>query len=310
MSEDTWCDLELDHPLTAAAVNFDKFARMSGTDEVVCNLILKLLDPSQPHFEMWQYLYRLFYLSGEEFPIWKSPPGGELTTSLAYLCWFDLREAAISLLRTNMDPLILDTPLELQYVESWSVYMSELIQHSDRTLLQIAASLGREEFVEILLVKGANANAMPPHLPSAALSMVMDSEIKVGACQRMAATLLAAGADPNPPYVRETPLQAAIYGRLSRKITFEGEKSDVTEVVVMLLNAGADVNAIGSDEAMIAFIRHRSREKPDDSLDELMRDRVNGFKYNSPLLILEKQLHFDRASWGLKPPELRIPRNG
>jgi len=96
-----------------------------------------------------------------------------------------------------------------------------------RTALQAAAETGKVELVQILLNYGADVNAPGcSALPFACQSM------HTGSPPQVVSTLLAAGADVNGESAGQTALQAAI------------EVGQV-EIIQMLLNAGADVNALG-----------------------------------------------------------------
>ncbi|PMD20099.1 hypothetical protein NA56DRAFT_723350 [Hyaloscypha hepaticicola] len=86
--------------------------------------------------------------------------------------------------------------------------------------------------------------------------------------------LLEAGANPNPSLVSKSPLQLAV------------ERDHGIDVVNMLLTAGADVNAVGSQEAVIFDMESADQER------SARGDRRNiESYYDTPLMIAEKMIN-------------------
>lgn len=117
-------------------------------------------------------------------------------------------------------------------------------------------------------------------------------------------SLLGAGVNPNPRGLAITHLQAAVH-------------CNDSSVVKLLLDAGAHVNAVGDDEAIVAGIKRRSTTEElllitesdlhgtvwnfdfeeqylsRNEISELVCKRSSGRNYETPLRIVENQL--DRA---------------
>jgi ankyrin repeat protein len=285
-----WCEEGIEilitrqFPLAKMVGDVNQFVRVSGRDEIINDLVLRLLNPGRPHFKEWLKLYALFFRGGRSgIPRWKFPPGGELTASLAYLCWLDLHPAAEILLERNPDPLILNTQLELE-----SYYFDRNIddENSEGAPLHVALSLGREWYVDLLVAKGADVNLVSFY-GLTPLNLAVNAKITTQSCQRMIALLLDRKADPNPSCLGETPLQSAIIGRMDWKTD-----PDDIEIIRMLVDAGADVNATGNDEANIARIRYWFRNHTNH---ESIAQRGGEFWYKSPLLMIETQLRQPRS---------------
>lgn len=100
-----------------------------------------------------------------------------------------------------------------------------------------AALRGRTEVVKLLLKAGANVNAASTHMNRSALMMAAQ-----GGHVDTVAVLLAAGADVNQEGIGGTPLTSA---------TYDGTESHL-KIVRALLTAGADVNGASSTVAMKA----------------------------------------------------------
>jgi hypothetical protein len=276
--------------LAGTASNIAYWAMISGGDEILNGLVLELLNPGRPGFKEWWKLFSIFYDERPaRVPAWDFPPEAELTASLAYLCWLDLLPAAKLLLIRNPDPLILKQQLELEYelqVESPCDYSYE----SEGTPLHVALSLARGDFVELLVQKGADVNAISS-AKQTPLNLAMGSRVESQLCRKMVTLLLNKGANPNTACLAETPLQSALWGR-----KFDTGSPDDVGAVQMLLDAGADVNAICDDEAQIEYIRRSLRYFDAEYLDQEVEERWHGHMYKSPLAILEHKLDRLRIS--------------
>src|SRR5436190_3927756 len=102
-------------PLVNIAFHFNEFVGKSDKDAVVSDLVLKLLNPSERHFNAWWKLWVWSYMgeNGYSVPKWRCLPGAESTATLAYLCFLDLDQTAEVLLERNPDSSILENQLEL-----------------------------------------------------------------------------------------------------------------------------------------------------------------------------------------------------
>jgi hypothetical protein len=62
------------------------------------------------------------------------------------------------------------------------------------------------------------------------------------------------------------------------------------ELLEMLLNSGAEVNAVGKDEAVITRIRCELGDKDKDVIGEAIRSRGKEYYYLTPLRMVEDKL--------------------
>ena len=167
--------------------------------------------------------------------------GTERTVTMAYICYFNLIRAAEIFCGQNSNSLILENQLELLNTE-FDCNSYCLNKFVCGTPLHIAASLTRIEIACILIAAGADINT----LAYGGLSVVNSALLGlIGASVKMMELLLASNADPNSPNAALTPLQSAVLFGFGNK-----------DGVQQLLLAGADVNAVGHDEAVIAMIRY------------------------------------------------------
>jgi hypothetical protein len=91
-----------------------KSVEKGGGDATVTDLVLKLLDPSEPHFRaLLEQSYVHSLDAGEEIlPDWSFRPGAESSATLAYLCNLGLVRAAEVHINRNPDPSIFKNRLE------------------------------------------------------------------------------------------------------------------------------------------------------------------------------------------------------
>jgi hypothetical protein len=91
-----------------------KTVEQDGGDATVTDLVLKLLDPSGPHFKA--FLEQSYVHSQEvgdgHLPDWSFPPGAESSVTLAYICNVGLVRAAEVHINRNPDPSIFKNRLE------------------------------------------------------------------------------------------------------------------------------------------------------------------------------------------------------
>jgi ankyrin repeat protein len=205
-------------------------------------------------------------------PTWKMLPGTEQTVTMGYVCFFGLARAAEILYEQNSDSSILENQLELLNTEcqddiTFTVFCG--------TPLHVAASVYQIYVVELLIAKGANIN-----VTSCGGWTVLNSALISGTSNEMIELLLDSNASLNPHNVALTPLQNAAYSKWCEP-----------RMVSYLLNAEANVNAVGNDEAIIMMIRYDTRnERDEDIVRKRILDRGNEFYYNTPLRIVESRI--------------------
>jgi len=165
--------------------------------------------------------------------------GTECTVIMAYLCHFNLIRAADIFLGQNSNTVILENQLELLNTK-FDRGPDDLHKLVCGTPLHFVASLGRTEIAGILIAAGADIN----NLAYGGLNVLNSALlVRCGTSSSMMKLLLLSNADPSSPDVALTPLQSAVLFGYA-----------IEDDVQRLLEAGADVNAIGHDEAVIAMI--------------------------------------------------------
>jgi ankyrin repeat protein len=253
-------------------------------------LIFKLLNPARSYF--WNWIEQLEHLRDEQWtigyvPIWKMIQETERTVTIAYLCYFDLLRAAEIFCRQNANSLILGNQLELLNMDfdlgPWGIN-----KFVCGTPLHIAASLNRIEIAEVLIATGANINAP---LAYSRLTVLNSAFLGPnGTSIRMVELLLASNANPNTPNAALTPLQSAVLFGCS-----DGES------VRQLLNAEADVNAVGNDEAVRAMILYETRDEKDEAIvRKRLLDRGEEYYYDTPLRIIKSRLEMNCRGYCLE----------
>jgi ankyrin repeat protein len=130
------------------------------------------------------------------------------------------------------------------------------------TPLEMAIIHRHESLTELLLEKGADPNSFSSTVHPSPLCTALDNHWeengskKKGTCDGSVRLLIAAGADPNPRRTVQTPLQLAA-------------KRAGYHVVEFLLDNGADANAIGNDDAIVADIKRSWPEWGENNEDDL-----------------------------------------
>lgn len=232
--------------LYCAVTNWQGYARRvenQGGDSTVTDLVLKLLNPSGPHFRGFIEQSGVHHDEGfgEHLPKWILFPGAQCSVTLAYTCFSDLIGAARTFLLRNSDLSIFGNRLELDP----ECYGKEGLEHAYGTPAQMAVALGKLSFISLFIENGADIN----------------------------------GADTGGLRADTTLLQLAV-------------SCQNIDIVKMLLDAKADVNAVGNDDAVVASIKSRYSGFEDDEIsvemEEEIHDRGKWDKYDTPLRIAEK----------------------
>jgi hypothetical protein len=276
----------VEFPLIAAAMdNWDRMARafdeqMQRTEEEkdLCGLIFRFLNPLMPHFrtwiEQWECFDNISRGLERKVPIWKMPPGMEATVIIGYLCFFGLGRAAEIFLEQNSDRVALGNQLELLNTESYDWPTDKVILG---TPLHIAAASRQVGCMRFLILKGADTNDVSYNGWTVLNSALLGPG---GPNTFVIELLLACNANPNPVNVALTPLQSAVVQKWSNY-----------RVLKLLLDAKADVNGVGNDEAVVTMIRYEGRnERERDIVVKRILDRGKEFYYDTPLRIVESRL--------------------
>jgi len=244
---------EGEFPLITWAVldwSTDMSRRTFRPDASIKELTLRLLRPSSSNFQLLRALSLMWNRgSGARYFYFKFYERSQFSMELSYLCWFDLIDAAEELLQQKWDPLRLEHRLEPcnNFLDHYNAH-----EDAEGTPLQIAAMLRRLEFVNLFIEYGAHVNAR--HGPWTVLTLALRN--KKDRTNRyfggpsflsIVDALLHSGADANPTAVCKTPLQLAVEG------------SHDIDVIKSLLDAGADVNAVGDPQAVAYDMRTRSQ---------------------------------------------------
>lgn len=270
---------------------------------IIHNLLIRLFTPKGVHYKKW--LDRSGFNTGNRFfgphqTHWKTQPGAEPNTAFAIACGYGLVETAKVILESNPNLSTSGDLVEVEF-DNWFTaffYDDSLQPGTLLDLLDVAIYFRKDKFVELLLDSGANPNVISPDgcckllLTLKVLAFGEDSydeEFRFGVIE----SLLKAGADPNPRGVAITPLQAACLGYYSFNMK-------------ILLDAGAQVNAVGDDRAIVAGIQKRSTTGADPfimgdgwpqkkflsqiEICKLISTRGALRNYETPLRIVEKRL--------------------
>lgn len=274
---------------------------------IIHNLLIRLFTSKGVHYKKW--LDRSGFvptdiIPGPHLTHWKTQPGAEPNTAFAIACGYGLVETAKVILESNPNLSTSGDLVEVEY-DGW-VNAFDLDDTHDKhlqagtlpDLLDVAIYFREPEFVELLLDSRANPNAISLDgcckllltLKVLAFGDVLyDRNSLFGVIE----SLLKAGADPNPRGVAITPLQAASLCKYSNDLE-------------SLLDAGAQVNAVGDDRAIVAGIQRRSTTGADPfimgdgwpqkeflsqiEICKLISTRGALRNYETPLRIVEKRL--------------------
>jgi hypothetical protein len=275
-----------DFPFMHDSISWSWYSRdtkNAADRRIIDGLVLRLFDPKGLHYNHWlEWEDIQTSESGYYIPRWGTRVGFEANIALAYAVYFEQP-------RTTMELIISQYPdlpnssvrLELEQENVDIVYEHWL--HG--TPLEMAIIHRHESLIELLLEKGADPNSSSytfhPSPLCTALNNYWDEtgSKRKGTCDGSVRLLIAAGADPNPRRTVQTPLQLAAQWASYHVVEF-------------LLDNGADVNAIGNDDAIVADIERswvEWGENNEDDLQESILGRGTNEAYLTPLRIASRR---------------------
>lgn len=257
--------------------------------KVIDQLIVRLLDTQRANYNKWLEWQGIGNEGSQQyFPRWKARVGLEANVALGYTCYFRGSLGAAKIILSQYPDLPKSSlRLELDFEEDSAPSCPELLEG---TPFEMAIILRNEPMIELLLEKGADANSFGHDLRQLPLYTALDNDydehgsVREGSCYGSVRLLITAGANPKPRGVVETPLQIAA-------------KYTDCAVVELLLDAGADVNAVGDDEAVVAHIQRDWQDWGDNDLDSLndsILKRGVSWNYKTPLWIASKRYNRDK----------------
>lgn len=247
----------------------------AGGDDGISDLVLRLLDPSGSHYAAFMEQRKSiseppYFEITPPFQEWHISPGAEQSAVLGHLSILRLFLATERFLSRNHNLMVTDYALRAK---------------DDPTDLQ--AWQGGETPFEIALAKrNANLTGLFLKEDRIDLQFVSSRGLSVLGCvlwndgfprhfyEDVVRNLLEKGADPNLSKVVYTPLQVAIQ-----------RKRDVS-IIKMLVEAGADVNGVCSDDAVVAFLV--ASEADDTVIERRGAAERCEYAYDTPLRIAEE----------------------
>lgn len=254
---------------------------------IIDGLVERLLNPNGSHYQRWlecAQISEIHYCEELFFPRWKTGPGLKPSLTLAYACFFGQLELAKMILDSNPGLATAEEQLEFDLENTFNRTEQDL----PRTAVEIAIIQSYSDILELLFDRGADPNGVNAggdcrllYILKVLKGLTTDpvgarGGADLGDIMRVS---LQAGADPNPRGVPFTPLQVAtIY-------------HDYV-IVKQLLKAGAHVNAVGDDEAVVAAIQRDCSTGVEPfsqaNTDEGIRTRGILLFYQTPVRIVEK----------------------
>lgn len=307
-------DKQLDaaFPFLNTALCWDLHDIRTVRDPAIDDLLIRLLNPKGVRYKKWLDCtnIRSMELIGEiRYPSWKTFPGAEPSIAFANACRHHLVGTAKVMLESKPDLVTSKDLLEFDFDNGYKDVNILKTGGTRLDLLDVAIYFLDWEIINLLLDSGANPNAVSPDGCCKLLFALKimrfgespkDLNFLLGRkTPDIIHSLLSRGANPNPHGVTITPLQAAALG-------------EDCSILQLLLDAGANVNAIGDDGAIRGAIKKRSTtgEDPfvsDVDVDEKIGDVKEGYlsqneiqqllhargslrNYETPLRIVETRL--------------------
>lgn len=300
--------LDATFPLLSTALCWESNDIGTISDPEIDGLLIRLFNPKGLHYEKWLHctnIRSIEIIGGIRYPSWKSLPGAEPTIAFANACRHHLVGTAKVMLESKPD---LVTSGHLLEFDPDNGYRDDHILRAGTLLdlLDVAIYCWDWRILVLLLNSGANPNAVSP---DRCCKLVFALKImRFGDSSNFSLdtktpdiiiSLLNRGADPNPDRVAITPLQAAVLGY-------------DCSIVGLLLDAGAHVDAVGDDGAIVRAIERRSTTKQDpficrvdvheemgeeylsqNEIQQSIHARSSLQNYETPLRIVETRLRSD-----------------
>jgi len=289
--------LKQEYPLLPAA-----FASLLGPSDALSkpqlagihSLLIKLFNPRETS-RLWLQ-WRAAITDGEDSfqPFWKAEPGLELHIVLGLACYFRRPSLVAEILETQpgilrrQRALVVDTKYCDTWVQRWEATYTEEDDDIDVWLpqgspLHVALGFDSVQSVKAILshtrhIRQLDRTNTMPLLCLALrtgqfLSTFCGNERDAELAHHYLDLLLDAGADPNPYSASETPLQTA--ARLGDR-----------HAIQRLLDAGAQVNDVADDAAVVARLRRHVAGMKEGDAAETLRTRGLRHFYKTPLRLL------------------------
>ncbi len=265
--------------------------------ERIDRLLFLLFQPNKPYARWFEWRSTM---EGHEYvrPCWKDSAGFEANVAFSIACFFDQHRVVAMILQKNpglahdqrrlvLEPAYMDDWMDgIQEQEDSDMMKNPQDYFPSGTPLELALGLGSTECVEILVHKNPASCQYINPFGLSAFSIAIKSrlidrpnfdtgEINI----KKVLALLHAGADVNAHPVAETPLQSA--AKLLRH-----------DIIVELLDAGAFVNEVADDNAVIMRI-NQEFEGMEEARLEALKCRGCDSRYKTPLRIVLEEMGDD-----------------
>lgn len=247
------------------------------------DLFVKLFRPGR-HSRCWEWRATLYFDLAH--PLWRRDYDGMAdNVALTIACFFEQPRLVERILQDNQ-MLVWDTR-EMALQPDYAQWLIRSIKQDDEfltleppeyllggTALEAALKLNATECIEIIAHQTPNLCDYISSAGLSPLSIVLKAPpltIDDPRCENLLA-LLRAGASINPHPVSETPLQSA--ARILH-----------VEAMRLLLKAGALVNQVADDHAVVQNIQQKFQGTPEE-VSEAINNRGLKVCYRTPLLIV------------------------
>jgi hypothetical protein len=254
-----------------------------GGDDEINDLVLQLLDPYRPDFRKF-HKHCARSDKNDYFPVWEVSEESCSSAILSYTCSVGLIEAAKTLLK-RYDTLSVTHHGVKERPALYNTYR-KIDKFLVGTPFDIAIELCREDFVSLFLRQGRVDPKSRNYLCYSVLGSIVSSKMSVDFVCECLRILIKNGADPNKSDVSLTPLQLAVF-----EVCMDRSGINVVE---LLLDFGADVNAVGDDAAAIKYLELKCGDEFGYYYDIDNRGLNEAFKfYDTPLRIVKKEYRWN-----------------